>query len=130
MQDKIKLKQHTKTLTSREADRLSQLIIVIPKAQVKGRWPVFVYADILKKRLSAADIEELTSTPYVTHLPNPLGTHVVLGAVSAEMTSFELLTLARKLAGSVLARQPGRITLCLAGLTAPALLDLLAGVAV
>lgn len=119
MQDKIKLKQHTKTLTSREADGLSQLIIVIPKAQVKGRWPVFVYADILKKRLSAADIEGLTSTPYVTHLPNPLGTHVVLGAVSAEMTSFELLTLARKLAGSALARHPSRVTLCLAGLNAP-----------
>ena len=116
MQNKIKLKQHTKPLTSREADALSQLIIVISKAQIKGKWPEFPYADTLKKRLSQADAEGLASTPYVTDLPNPVGTHVALGAVSEEMTSFELLTLARKLAGSALARHPGRVTLCLAGL--------------
>ncbi|MEO6697064.1 MAG: leucyl aminopeptidase family protein, partial [Gammaproteobacteria bacterium] len=78
---------------------------------------VFAYADILKKRLSKTDAEGLTSTPFVTDLPNPAGTHVTLGAVSEEITSFELLTLARKLAGGALARHPGRVTLSLTGLS-------------
>ncbi len=116
MENKIKLKQYTRPITSRASDSHSHLIIVLSKSQVKGRWPNFPYGEVLKKRLSKSDLEGLTSTPIVTDLPNLAATRVTLGAVSAEMTSFELLTLARKWASSLLPRHPVRVGVMLVGL--------------
>ena len=122
MNNKVKVKQHAKPLP--RVDGTDALIVVLPKACIKGTWPTFPFSDVLKKRLTARAAQDCASdsvgTPFTTDLPNDAGTPVALGAVDETMGSFELLTLARKLTAAALAHNPRTLTLGMAGLS-PAL---------
>ncbi|MCL4316494.1 MAG: leucyl aminopeptidase family protein [Gammaproteobacteria bacterium] len=117
MDNKVKIKQYSKPLASTKAPHL---IIVLPQALIKKPWPAIPYGEVLKKRLLALGEHDCTSdsagTPFVTDLPNDAGTHAALAAVDATISSFDLLTLARKLAAAQLARNPHTVTIALAGL--------------
>ena len=75
MNNKVKVKQHAKPLP--RVDGADALIIVLPKAYIKGAWPTFPFSDVLKKRLTARAAQHCSSdsagTPFVTDLPNDAG---------------------------------------------------------
>ncbi|RJQ48391.1 MAG: leucyl aminopeptidase family protein [Gammaproteobacteria bacterium] len=118
MDNKVKIKQYSKPLASTQAPHL---IIILPSAlikpQIKKPWPPIPHGEVLKKRLLMLDEHDCSRTPFITDLPNEAGTHVALGAVDEAVSSFDLLTLARKLAQAQLARNPHTVTVALAGLS-------------
>ena len=110
----IKLKQQATSLTKGQADSCQHLIIVMPDASAKQNWLSFPYADVLKARFDR--LKEKDGALLVTDLPNKIGTHAALSYIKPDLTSFELLTLARKLAGAQLGYDPVIITVYLPGL--------------
>ncbi len=114
MDNKVKIKQYSKPLASTAA---THLIIVLPQARIKKPWPAVPYSEVLKKRLAALGEHDCARTPFITDLPNEAGTHAALGVVDENISSFDLLTLARKLAAAQLERNPHTVTVALAGLS-------------
>jgi leucyl aminopeptidase len=113
MDSKVKIKQHTRPLVSTEAPNL---IMVLPGARIKKPWPPVPYGELLKKRLLALAGHDCTRAPFITDLPNQIGTHVALATADDAISSFDLLTLARKLATAQLDRNPHTVTVALADL--------------
>lgn len=115
MNSKVKVKQHAKPLT--RLGGTEGLIVVLPTGRDKNHWPLFPFSDVLQKRLARRAEQDCSTTPYTADLPDASGTPVALGAADATTGSFELLTLARKLAAAALAHNPRSLTLCMAGLS-------------
>lgn len=113
---KIKLKQYPNPPDVAQVDNMNNLIVVMAKADAAHAWPSFPYGDVLKQRLQRLDEKDISVTPLLTNLPNEAGTQVSLAAVAPDIDSFELLSLARKLAGAQLAHNPADIVLCMPGL--------------
>ena len=81
-------------------DALEHWIIVVREPGTKGQWPSFPYHDILQKRYKRLRRDGDDSAPLLlTDLPNDKAGRVALSTVKPDLSSFELLTLARKLAG-------------------------------
>ena len=68
MNSKVKVKQHAKPLP--RVDGTDALIIVLPKARIKATWPTFPFSDVLKKRFTVRAVQDCSSTPFITDLPN------------------------------------------------------------
>ena len=117
MNSKVKIKQHAKPLI--RIGHAEGLIVALPTGHGKARWPLFPYSDVLQKRLARRPQQDCTLTPFVTDLPDTTGTPLALATVDATITSFELLTLARKLTAAAMTANPHSLTLCLAGLSTP-----------
>jgi len=113
---KIKLKQQKSALTQAAFNTISHLIILLPhnclKAKSKDAWPTLPYDDILQQRLKRSGGEETLLT---TDLPNKASTHVTLSGIKDDISRFELLTLARKLAAPHLAQNPASVTIIAPG---------------
>ena len=78
------------------------------------------YGALLARRLRRAGRKPGDTKPYVTDLPNDMGTHLAMAAVAPGDSSFELLSLARKLvAAHTTNRLPKRLAIACLGL-APA----------
>src|SRR3990172_6218654 len=73
---------------------------------------------VLKRRFDAAQAHDESLTHLNTGLPNAAGTHVTLALIEADISAFELLTLARKLAATQREQHATRIAICLPGMEA------------
>jgi len=111
-----KLNIHPAPLTQAGIDKLNHLIVILLKPKDTQGWPAFPYADVLKRRLKAAQAHDETLTQFSTDLPNGAGTHVTLGLVDADINAFELLTLARKLAAAQREQHATRVAMYLPGM--------------
>ncbi|MDP1708198.1 MAG: leucyl aminopeptidase family protein [Gammaproteobacteria bacterium] len=116
MNSKVKIKQHAKAIT--RIGSTDSLIVVLPTSRDKNHWPLFPHSDVLRKRLARRAEHDCTRIPFSTDLPDAAGTPVALATVDETSSSFELLTLARKLVAAAMAPNPRTLTLCLAGLSA------------
>ena len=119
MDPEIKLKHYPDRPETAQVDKLGNLILAVAEGTSKT-WSAFPYADVLRQRLKRGKGKPASTTPLITDLPNDAGTHVSLAAVKPDISPFELLTLARKLAEPHFTQQPASIALCMPGLN-PAL---------
>lgn len=85
---------------------MDHLIVVLPDTLNGRKWPIFPYAETLKQRFERTSQKQEDSPVLVTDLPNKIGTHVVLAFITREASSFERLTLARKLVAHQLELNP------------------------
>ena len=81
-------------------DALDHWVIVIREPEGKRGWPAFPYRDILQKRYQRLQRNGNDSPPLLlTDLPNDKAGRVALSTIKPDLSTFELLTLARKLMG-------------------------------
>jgi leucyl aminopeptidase len=107
--EKVVIKQNKNALTSREFDTWDHVILVLP---TKNR-PQFPYKEILTRR---AQKKGDTDGPQLTDLPNTRDTRVSWATIQPDISSFELLTLARKMVAAHWDSAPTRIALATPGL--------------
>lgn len=105
----IKITQQLKPATESQVDGLDALIILLPES---GNRPDFPHRERLRKRLHD-DAQVLA--PARADLPNARGTAVVVATVKSGASTFELLTLARKVVAKAREAQPGTLGLLLPG---------------
>jgi leucyl aminopeptidase len=103
---KINIKQKDKFSSRKDLDALEHLILVLPDNTPTRKWPRFPYADIIEQRLARSGKKPTGETLFATDLPNKRGTHVVLAFSAREASSFERLTLARRLVARQLEHNP------------------------
>ena len=118
---KIELIQHPTAAETANIDALDGLIILLPATLSHKSRPAFPYSERLFRRLPQARSRKTCSPVYV-ELPNARGTGVALGFVEATASTFELLSLCRKLAARVLEHNPVAV-----GFMSPQLEGVLAG---
>jgi len=92
-----KLKTATKTLARKDVDKLTNVVFVIPRFGDSLQHPPFPYASELVARLNRQQQRRWPATPLMGDLPNDLGTRYSLATVDGNCSTFDLLTLARKL---------------------------------
>ena len=111
------LKVHRTAIPAKEKDidHHPHLIVVVPRVDADIRKAHFPYAEDLAQRLKRQDQKQWPTTPMLMDLPNSISTRVTLATVAANSTTFELLTLARKLAGPHMEQRPEHIGILLAG---------------
>jgi leucyl aminopeptidase len=102
--EKVVIKQNKNQLTSREIDTWEHVILVLPPTD----WPHIPYQEILSRR--ARKLGD-AGGPQHTELPNERDTRVSWATVKPGISSFELLTLARKLVALHWNAAPTRIAL-------------------
>jgi len=106
--EKVVIKQNKNQLTSREIDTWDHVILVLPPTD----WPQIPYQKILSRR--ARKLGD-ASGPLLTELPNERDTRVSWATVKSGISSFDLLTLARKLVALHWNAAPTRIALAVPG---------------
>ena len=107
--EKVVIKQNKNQLTSREIDTWEHVILVLPPTD----WAQIPYREILSRR--ARKLGD-TGGPQHTELPNERDTRVSWATVKPGISSFDLLTLARKLVALHWDAAPARIALAVPGL--------------
>jgi len=112
---KIQIKQYVSTPSIDELETTKQLILVLPEAIKDDKWPNIAHKAALKARFKR---EPDGNSQFSLDLPNKAATHVCLGTINKEISQFELLTLARKLATPQLQQNPASLTLAMPGLSA------------
>ena len=95
-----RLQQFGELPDSTRFDALEHWIIVVKEPGAKGGWPSFPYRDVLQKRHKRRQQDGDDSPPLLlTDLPNDKAGRVALTTIKPDLSTFELLTLARKLVG-------------------------------
>ena len=89
----VKLQQYKAAPKKLDIDKFSNWIMVFPLETNQSR----PYATVLSERRKTTGSKKADTTPVVCDLPNKLGSHVAYACINDEISSFELLTLARKL---------------------------------
>jgi len=112
---KFQIKQHLSTPTEAELSNTNQLILLVPESIKEGKWPNIAYKADLKARFKR-DSEQ--NTQFELDLPNKAATHTSIAAISKEMSTFDLLTLARKLVATQLKNNPTSLSVAMPGLKA------------
>ena len=93
----IKLQQFVKLPTKSRMDKLTNWVIVLKYPVDTRKISSLPYLDLLVNRRKRANKKAADKSPLVLDLPNTTGTHVALACIKPDISSFELLTLARKL---------------------------------
>ena len=89
----VKLQQHKAAPKKMDIDKYSNWIMMFPLEINQSR----PYAAILFERRKTTGGKKADTTPTVCDLPNKQVSHVAYACINDEISSFELLTLARKL---------------------------------
>ncbi len=118
---KIHLKHRADLPTQAELDKISNLIILLPERDTSAPWPAFPFMKIIRNRLKITDSKINSKSAITTDLPNEAGTRTTLSTLRAELTTHELLRLARKHADVHLAQNPRDVTLIMPGIRQRAL---------
>ena len=90
----IKLLQKTSLPTAQSIDIIHNWLVVV-SFPIKN--PRFAYQQNIDARRKQLDLKEADTSPVIIDLPNKISSHVSFAAVKESTTSFELLTLARKM---------------------------------
>ena len=107
----VKLQQSNAAVNKRDLDKISNWILVFPE-EINQSHP---YASVFKERRKATRSKKADSSPLVCDLPNKQASHVALACIKKELSSFALLTLARKLAAEHNAYEPKEIGVSASG---------------
>ena len=110
----LKVTQHKPTPTKEQVDKHSNWIVLFP---IGANGKTFPYGELLLQRRKRLSKGESDTTPIVTDLPNAGGSHVAYACIEADIASFALLTLARKLVAAHKKYKPVSIAVCCAGFT-------------
>jgi len=104
---KTTISQQTTPLNNSDIDAQKHLIIVINE----DKWPRLPYQKTLEQRYKRSNISALEVLSI--DLPNDNSSNVTLARIGKNPSSFDLLTLARKLAAAQLKQSPQRIAVLL-----------------
>ncbi|KPK56425.1 MAG: hypothetical protein AMS22_01165 [Thiotrichales bacterium SG8_50] len=91
-------------------DKLDHALFVLPcttDRPTRKTWRSLPYGALLEQRFAQRGGKK--DAPFVTELPNPRGTRVVVAVANAKGTAFDRLSLARKLSAACLQAQPRRV---------------------
>ncbi len=111
------LQQSAQPPDAARLDALEHWIIVVSEPDAKEKWPPFPYRDILHQRYRRLR-KNTEDKPLLTDLPNDKAGHVALSTVKPDLSTFELLTLARKLAEGQRAYQARELGIAIIGFPA------------
>ncbi len=107
----VKLHQNKAAAKKLNIDKISNWIMVFPE-KINQSYP---YAYVFKERRKVTGSNKTESSPIVCDLPNKQASHVALACIKAEISSFALLTLARKLVAEHDAYEAKEIGVSVAG---------------
>ena len=93
----IKLQQETKIPDKHQIDRLSNWIFAIPSTVSSTALKKLPYADVLEARKKRLGKDSSRKSTIIFDLPNKAGSHVSAGLIKKDSSTFNLLTLGRKL---------------------------------
>jgi len=116
----ISINQHLKAPSSTQLEASSAAILLLPPSPARIPWDAIPYGDLLRRRWSGRAKSAADEDPWVTELPNPGGTRLVVARTRSGGEGFGQLTQARKLATEALGRDPSRILVCSLGLDSAA----------
>lgn len=89
----VKLQQNIATAKKLNLDKISNWIVIFPE-EINQSFP---YASLFMERRKATGSKKTDTSPVVCDLPNKQASHVALACIKEDISSFALLTLARKL---------------------------------
>ena len=112
----LKVHRTANAAKEKDFDHHAHVIVVLPKADADLRKTPFPYAETLAQRLRRQDQKQWPSAPLTVDLPNAAGTRATLATVSPLASTFELLTLARKLVTPHTEQRPETLGIALVGL--------------
>ena len=118
---KIQLKHRPDLPTQGELNKISNLVILLPERASTAPWPAFPFKEIIKNRLKQNDYKLNSKTTMCADLPNETGTRLSLSSVGPDLSTFELLRLARRHADIHLAQNPRHVTIIMPGVRQRAL---------
>lgn len=107
----VKLQQNIAAPKALHLDKISNWIMVFPET-INPSQP---YASVLTERRKTTTRTKTDSSPVVCDLPNKKASHVALVCIKKGLSSFELLTLARKLVAEHDAYQTQEIAISVFG---------------
>jgi leucyl aminopeptidase len=113
--DNIKINQHIKDATAKQLDGQQMVIVMVPDKPGKAVWDRIAYGEIMRARYQRRLRQDKTCRQVMFDLPNKRGTRVVLQAIKPDSSSFDCLTISRKLAATVRSLDPGGVTLQVCG---------------
>ncbi|MCZ6805218.1 MAG: leucyl aminopeptidase family protein [Proteobacteria bacterium] len=112
----IKLQQKNTLPTKQNIDAISNWLMVfahpLEKAIKKGSLP---YQEQLLNRRKQLDLKKADSSPIIIDLPNRNTSHVAFAAIESTISSFDLLTLTRKLVDAHSSINPTQLGLVVSG---------------
>ncbi len=109
-----KIKQEGRTLSAKELDIHSNLIMLVPAkdADLKS----LPYGAEIAQRLMRADHKLDKGKPFITDLPNKTATRVAIAGIDPDSSAFERLTLARHLVTAHGSQKPEQLAVACYGL--------------
>jgi len=107
----VKLHQNITAAKKLNLDKISNWIIVFPE-EINQSHP---YASVFRERRKATGSKKTDTSPVVCDLPNKQASHVALACIKEGISSFELLTLARKLVAEHDAYEANEIAVSVSG---------------
>ena len=113
--ENIKLNQHLKAPLKNQIDAARVVLMLLPEKPGKAVWTQLAYGDLLKNRYLQRRRQDKHANLLITDLPNESGTRVILQTLAAKSTTFELLTVARKLAAEIRPQDPAALLVQVAG---------------
>tara|TARA_R110002072_G_scaffold32211_2_gene98567 strand:- start:5353 stop:6837 length:1485 start_codon:yes stop_codon:yes gene_type:complete len=112
----IRLQQKEQLPTEKQIDGISNWLMIFAYPMDKiTKMSVFPYQEKLSKRRQELSLKKADITPVILDLPNKNLSHVSYAAIEASMSSFELLTLARKLVAAHSSINPSQLGLLVSG---------------
>ena len=111
---KIKIKQGTSAPSENDFQGLKNAIWLLPEGVKSGRWPKIGFIEAIRGRF--ARLPGGVSQAGVHSLDLPSGTRVTSAVLDDELSAFERLSLARKLAAPHVEENPAEIAIILTGL--------------
>jgi len=95
----VKLQQSASFPSQPQVDKQFNWIFVLPYPFDEKTLKDVPYLQTIRKRRQRIKSKTQDISPVVLDLPNDIGSHIALACIKNEISSFELLTLARKLMG-------------------------------
>ena len=89
----VKLHQNKAAVKKLNIDKVSNWILMFPE-KISQSYP---YASVFKEKRKATGSKKTETSPVVCDLPNKQASHVALACIKKDISSFALLSLARKL---------------------------------
>jgi len=112
----IKLQQKESPPTEKNIDAISNWLMLFAYPMEKAtKKPCFPFQEKLLKRQQELGLKTVDTSPVVIDLPNKNSSHVSYAAIEASISSFQLLTLARKLVAAHSPTNPAQLGLFVYG---------------
>lgn len=105
-------------LSSKDLNTTTHVAMLV--AADRPSFKALPFGDTLETRMNRAGYKPGEGKAFLTDLPNPRGTRLVIAGVKSNTAAHDRLTLARKMIGTLLEQQPQRVVLAVAGLNAEA----------